>query len=173
MIILLVIYAFYIIIYLPITIIQRDSIFVNIICSVTVKNRPIYKTVYVKGNVDIQCCRRVCLCSVLGRLDFGESYRGIMQQSTRRPIKVCGCFVIYNFFVKCISYSHSLLKWFVCVGFGSPLRAKLRANKKINRSDTLSKRFYLVREMGLEPTRQRHTHLKRACLPIPALSHIF
>ena len=30
----------------------------------------------------------------------------------------------------------------------------------------------LVREMGLEPTRQRHTHLKRACLPIPALSHI-
>ena len=31
----------------------------------------------------------------------------------------------------------------------------------------------LVREMGLEPTRQRHTHLKRACLPIPALSHIF
>ena len=31
---------------------------------------------------------------------------------------------------------------------------------------------FLVREMGLEPTRQRHTHLKRACLPIPALSHI-
>ena len=31
----------------------------------------------------------------------------------------------------------------------------------------------LVREMGLEPTRHRHTHLKRACLPIPALSHIF
>ena len=29
----------------------------------------------------------------------------------------------------------------------------------------------LVREMGLEPTRQRHTHLKRACLPIPALPH--
>lgn len=31
--------------------------------------------------------------------------------------------------------------------------------------------FYLVRKMGLEPTRHRHTHLKRACLPIPALPH--
>ena len=30
----------------------------------------------------------------------------------------------------------------------------------------------LVRKMGLEPTRHRHTHLKRACLPVPALSHI-
>ena len=29
----------------------------------------------------------------------------------------------------------------------------------------------LVRKMGLEPTRHRHTHLKRACLPIPALPH--
>ncbi len=27
----------------------------------------------------------------------------------------------------------------------------------------------LVRKMGLEPTRHGHTHLKRACLPIPAL----
>ena len=26
--------------------------------------------------------------------------------------------------------------------------------------------------MGLEPTRHRHTHLKRACLPIPALPQI-
>ena len=25
---------------------------------------------------------------------------------------------------------------------------------------------FLVREMGLEPTRRNHTHLKRACLPI-------
>lgn len=30
----------------------------------------------------------------------------------------------------------------------------------------------LVREMGLEPTRRKHTHLKRACLPVPALSQI-
>ncbi len=30
----------------------------------------------------------------------------------------------------------------------------------------------MVRETGLEPVRLRHTHLKRACLPIPALSHI-
>ena len=32
--------------------------------------------------------------------------------------------------------------------------------------------FLLVRKMGLEPTRHRHTHLKRACLPIPALPQI-
>lgn len=30
----------------------------------------------------------------------------------------------------------------------------------------------LVRKMGLEPTRHKHTHLKRACLPIPALPQI-
>ena len=30
----------------------------------------------------------------------------------------------------------------------------------------------LVRVMGLEPIRQRHTPLKRACLPIPALPHL-
>ncbi len=30
----------------------------------------------------------------------------------------------------------------------------------------------LVRVMGLEPIRQRHTPLKRACLPIPAHSHL-
>ena len=32
-------------------------------------------------------------------------------------------------------------------------------------------RFFLVRGKGLEPSRQRHTHLKRACLPVPASSH--
>ena len=42
-------------------------------------------------------------------------------------------------------------------------------NKK-DRPSGLS--FLLVRETGLEPVRLRHTHLKRACLPIPALSHI-
>ena len=31
---------------------------------------------------------------------------------------------------------------------------------------------FLVRQMGLEPIRLRHTPLKRACLPIPALPHI-
>ena len=31
---------------------------------------------------------------------------------------------------------------------------------------------YMVRVTGLEPVRQRHTPLKRACLPIPAHSHI-
>ena len=32
--------------------------------------------------------------------------------------------------------------------------------------------FFLVRQMGLEPIRQGHTPLKRACLPIPALPHM-
>ena len=36
-------------------------------------------------------------------------------------------------------------------------------------SETGSDYIGLVRKMGLEPTRHRHTHLKRACLPIPAL----
>lgn len=48
---------------------------------------------------------------------------------------------------------------------GYPNRFCLVSTKK-HRSE--SERC-LVREMGLEPTRQRHTHLKRACLPIPAL----
>ena len=30
---------------------------------------------------------------------------------------------------------------------------------------TKDNRLFLVREMGLEPTRRNHTHLKRACLP--------
>ena len=30
--------------------------------------------------------------------------------------------------------------------------------------------LFLVRETGLEPVRHRHTHLKRACLPVPALA---
>ena len=30
----------------------------------------------------------------------------------------------------------------------------------------------MVRVTGLEPVRQRHTPLKRACLPIPAHSHM-
>lgn len=37
-------------------------------------------------------------------------------------------------------------------------------------SETDSDYMDLVRETGLEPVRQRHTHLKRACLPVPALA---
>ena len=44
-----------------------------------------------------------------------------------------------------------------------------RADKNKERRDTVSTLFILVRKMGLEPTRHGHTHLKRACLPIPAL----
>jgi len=32
--------------------------------------------------------------------------------------------------------------------------------------------FFLMRAVGLEPTRHKHTPLKRACLPIPACSLI-
>lgn len=32
---------------------------------------------------------------------------------------------------------------------------------------------HMVRSTGLEPVRQRHTHLKRACLPVPARPLIF
>jgi len=40
-----------------------------------------------------------------------------------------------------------------------------------NKKDVLLDIFFvLVRETGLEPVRQRHTPLKRACLPIPALA---
>ena len=39
-------------------------------------------------------------------------------------------------------------------------------------TNRIAKAFHLVRQMGLEPIRQRHTPLKRACLPIPALPQI-
>ena len=42
---------------------------------------------------------------------------------------------------------------------------------KKRRRNQHSSVFLLVRKMGLEPTRHGHTHLKRACLPIPALPH--
>ena len=37
-------------------------------------------------------------------------------------------------------------------------------------SETDSDYMDLVRETGLEPVRHKHTHLKRACLPVPALA---
>jgi len=40
------------------------------------------------------------------------------------------------------------------------------AEKKTEQSELCSD---VVRQMGLEPIRSSHTHLKRACLPIPAL----
>ena len=51
------------------------------------------------------------------------------------------------------------------LGFKSLLYAK--------KKKTHSVLFFLVRVMGLEPIRRRHTPLKRACLPIPAHSQIF
>ena len=43
---------------------------------------------------------------------------------------------------------------------------------KINPPIYTYRRIKVVRVMGLEPIRQRHTPLKRACLPIPAYSHL-
>ena len=76
--------------------------------------------------------------------------------------------------ITCIPPSNDALKPFDGIiqmkkRLGYPNRFFIVSTKK-HRSE--SERC-LVREMGLEPTRQRHTHLKRACLPIPALSHIF
>ena len=42
----------------------------------------------------------------------------------------------------------------------------------IKRPNTYVLGLFMVRVTGLEPVRQRHTPLKRACLPIPAHSHI-
>ena len=42
----------------------------------------------------------------------------------------------------------------------------------IKRPNTNVLGLFMVRVTGLEPVRQRHTPLKRACLPIPAHSHI-
>ena len=53
-----------------------------------------------------------------------------------------------------------------------PDRTKEARERKKRRSSVENRRFILVRGKGLEPSRQRHTHLKRACLPIPASSHI-
>ena len=40
------------------------------------------------------------------------------------------------------------------------------------RKEAVKNCLEMVRVTGLEPVRQRHTPLKRACLPIPAHSHI-
>ena len=48
---------------------------------------------------------------------------------------------------------------------------KLRQRKK-PRTRIACRGSRLVRVTGLEPVRQRHTPLKRACLPVPAHSHI-
>ena len=77
-----------------------------------------------------------------------------------------------------------------CFAFGTRLRTCRLKNGSLNRfltppallgfkslfiqkknSDTnFGIAVLLVRETGLEPVRQRHTPLKRACLPIPALA---
>ena len=51
-------------------------------------------------------------------------------------------------------------------------RVALIYNLYIKKGPNRSSGLFLVRKMGLEPTRHRHTHLKRACLPIPALPQI-
>ena len=59
---------------------------------------------------------------------------------------------------------------FLTVVFKSRYRFACLNNRK--REVRLYFSFSMVRVTGLEPVRQRHTPLKRACLPIPAHSHI-
>ena len=47
----------------------------------------------------------------------------------------------------------------------APDGAGLSSPSRIKKEDALWASSFLVREMGLEPTRHNHTHLKRACLP--------
>ena len=56
------------------------------------------------------------------------------------------------------------------IGF-KPFLSNLSKVKK--KSEQFKKLLAMVRVTGLEPVRQRHTPLKRACLPIPAHSHNF
>ena len=61
-------------------------------------------------------------------------------------------------------------KWEECGSRWGSRLARIARNKQIIRTRprlgrTGSDYIGLVREMGLEPTRHNHTHLKRACLP--------
>ena len=53
-----------------------------------------------------------------------------------------------------------------------PSRVQVPIYKKQKSHTLWYDSFILVRVMGLEPIRRGHTPLKRACLPIPAHSHI-
>ena len=52
-------------------------------------------------------------------------------------------------------------------------KSRYRIAGIIKRPNTYVLGLFMVRVTGLEPVRQRHTPLKRACLPIPALPHLF
>ena len=56
----------------------------------------------------------------------------------------------------------------------APICARFYHGNNENRMNTdhsiLMRPFGVVRETGLEPVRHKHTPLKRACLPIPALA---
>ena len=66
-------------------------------------------------------------------------------------------------------YKKNTLKWVCFIGCGRRIRTLTEWVRVISATFTL---FRMVRVMGLEPIRQRHTPLKRACLPIPALPHL-
>ena len=50
------------------------------------------------------------------------------------------------------------------------MKFQIKQKARKQRIYTVSELFALVRQTGLEPVRQGHTPLKRACLPIPALA---
>ena len=54
------------------------------------------------------------------------------------------------------------------VSLDLPGRGRFFRGKEKDLARDLAPGPSLVRRMGLEPTRHGHTHLKRACLPIPA-----
>ncbi len=49
--------------------------------------------------------------------------------------------------------------------FAEPTEKWLKAYIRTNKKQPLSKVAFHLSEMGLEPTRKIHTHLKRTCLP--------
>ena len=49
--------------------------------------------------------------------------------------------------------------------FAEPTEKWLKARIRTNKKQPLSKVAFHLSEMGLEPTRKIHTHLKRTCLP--------
>ena len=87
-----------------------------------------------------------------------ESILSHKKEPQRAPV------VTYQRFLASEGLSHGLKKCppdtlLPCLRQGRPFESILSHKKGAPKGS------FLVREMGLEPTRRNHTHLKRACLP--------
>lgn len=112
------------------------------------------------------------------------STRPVKTQTCTLPLFLCQDTFVYpaKFFpVKtqtCTSPPFFFVKTYLCTFCTAPLcQASFAACIKVKQKVPLPHSHAirapcLVRKMGLEPTRHGHTHLKRACLPIPALPQI-